>query len=106
MGKKVLVVDRRAHIGGNAYDHYDAAGVLGQSTGPTIFQHIAAKCSNTCPDSRSGAVPSPRPSTGGWAARAIPINLDNRQHPLWLSLNANQLTSSFAEQAERRESVK
>ena len=23
LGKKVLVVERRNHIGGNAYDHYD-----------------------------------------------------------------------------------
>lgn len=27
-GKKVLIVDRRPHIGGNAYDHYNYAGIL------------------------------------------------------------------------------
>ena len=36
-GKKVLVVDRRTHIGGNAYDHYDRAGVLVHKYGPHIF---------------------------------------------------------------------
>lgn len=36
-GKKVLVVDRRNHIGGNAYDHYDNAGVLVHKYGPHIF---------------------------------------------------------------------
>src|SRR5881296_2606394 len=36
-GKQVLLVDRRAHIGGNAYDHYDEAGVLVHKYGPHIF---------------------------------------------------------------------
>lgn len=36
-GKKVLVVDKRTHIGGNAYDHYDDHGVLVHRYGPHIF---------------------------------------------------------------------
>ena len=36
-GKKVLICDRRPHIAGNAYDHYDAAGVLIHRYGPHIF---------------------------------------------------------------------
>jgi UDP-galactopyranose mutase len=36
-GKKVLLCDRRPHLGGNAYDHYDAAGVLVHKYGPHIF---------------------------------------------------------------------
>ncbi|MGI8637069.1 MAG: NAD(P)-binding protein, partial [Segetibacter sp.] len=36
-GKKVLVVDRRTHIGGNAYDHYNDDGVLVHRYGPHIF---------------------------------------------------------------------
>jgi UDP-galactopyranose mutase len=35
--KRVLIIDRRAHIGGNAYDHYDAAGILVHHYGPHIF---------------------------------------------------------------------
>ena len=35
--KKVLIVDRRPHIGGNAYDHYDDAGILVHKYGPHIF---------------------------------------------------------------------
>jgi UDP-galactopyranose mutase len=34
---RVLLVDRREHIGGNAYDHYDQAGVLVHKYGPHIF---------------------------------------------------------------------
>jgi UDP-galactopyranose mutase len=36
-GKRVLVCDKRAHIGGNAYDFYDSAGVLIHKYGPHIF---------------------------------------------------------------------
>lgn len=36
-GKKVLVVDRRNHIAGNAYDHYNEAGLLVHKYGPHIF---------------------------------------------------------------------
>ncbi|HEX3700682.1 MAG TPA: UDP-galactopyranose mutase [Phenylobacterium sp.] len=37
LGKRVLLVDRRMHIGGNAYDERDAAGVLMHRYGPHIF---------------------------------------------------------------------
>ncbi len=36
-GKKVLVLERRGHIAGNAYDRYDGAGVLIHQYGPHIF---------------------------------------------------------------------
>ncbi len=42
-GKRVLVVDRRDHIGGNAYDHYDEHGVLVHKYGPHIFHTNSKK---------------------------------------------------------------
>lgn len=36
-GKRVLVIDRREHIGGNAFDHLDEAGILVHRYGPHIF---------------------------------------------------------------------
>lgn len=36
-GKRVLVIDRRDHIGGNAYDHRDEHGILVHRYGPHIF---------------------------------------------------------------------
>lgn len=36
-GKRVLVLERRGHIGGNAYDEYDEQGVLIHKYGPHIF---------------------------------------------------------------------
>jgi UDP-galactopyranose mutase len=41
-GRSVLVIDKRPHIGGNAYDEQDAAGVLVHPYGPHIF-HTNAK---------------------------------------------------------------
>jgi UDP-galactopyranose mutase len=37
LGRRVLVIDRRGHVGGNAYDELDAAGVLVHRYGPHIF---------------------------------------------------------------------
>src|SRR5215471_2045518 len=34
---QVLLLDRRPHIAGNAYDHHDAAGILMHQYGPHIF---------------------------------------------------------------------
>ena len=36
-GRSVLVIDRRPHIGGNAYDELDDAGILVHRYGPHIF---------------------------------------------------------------------
>ena len=36
-GTKVMICDVRNHIGGNAYDHYDNAGLLVHKYGPHIF---------------------------------------------------------------------
>jgi UDP-galactopyranose mutase len=37
-GKRSLVIDRRTHIGGNAFDRYDDAGVLIHPYGPHYFR--------------------------------------------------------------------
>ena len=37
VGYKILVIDRRSHIGGNAYDERDAQGILIHRYGPHIF---------------------------------------------------------------------
>lgn len=37
LGKRVLVVDKREHIAGNAYDHLDEHGILVHRYGPHIF---------------------------------------------------------------------
>ncbi len=37
LGKRVLLIDRRPHIGGNAYDHHNDDGLLIHRYGPHIF---------------------------------------------------------------------
>jgi UDP-galactopyranose mutase len=36
-GKQVLLIEKRDHIGGNSYDHYDEHGILVHKYGPHIF---------------------------------------------------------------------
>ncbi|HEY1144231.1 MAG TPA: UDP-galactopyranose mutase [Sphingomicrobium sp.] len=36
-GARILLIDRRPHVGGNAYDEKDAAGILYHKYGPHIF---------------------------------------------------------------------
>lgn len=43
LNKRVLLIDRRSHIGGNAYDHHDEAGVLIHRYGPHIFHTNAQR---------------------------------------------------------------
>ena len=43
LGKRVLLIDRRSHIAGNAYDHFDSAGVLVHRYGPHIFHTNAER---------------------------------------------------------------
>ncbi|GAB3539961.1 UDP-galactopyranose mutase [Pontibacter brevis] len=37
LNKKVLIIDKRPHIAGNAYDHYNEEGILVHKYGPHIF---------------------------------------------------------------------
>ena len=37
LNKKVLIIDKRNHIGGNAYDHFNKDGILVHKYGPHIF---------------------------------------------------------------------
>ena len=38
VGKKVVLIDKRDHIGGNCYDYYDSSGVLVHRYGPHYFR--------------------------------------------------------------------
>ncbi|WP_018479182.1 UDP-galactopyranose mutase [Pontibacter roseus] len=37
LNKKVLIIDKRPHIAGNAFDHYNESGILVHKYGPHIF---------------------------------------------------------------------
>lgn len=107
LGKKVLLVDKRNHVGGNAYDRYDDAGVLIHQYGPHIFhtnskpvfdylsqftkwrayQHRVLACVD------GQMVP-------------IPINLDTINQLYGLNLGSADLEKWFASVAEPREQIR
>jgi UDP-galactopyranose mutase len=106
-GKKVLLVDRRPHIGGNAFDHYDDAGVLVHKYGPHIFhtnsREVFEYLSSFTPwrpyEHRV------RASVDGQLV-PIPINLDTINQLYGLSLTSMQVEDFFASVAETRETVR
>ena len=101
-GDKVLLIDRRSHIGGNAYDHYDAAGVLIHRYGPHIFHTNAPVVFDYL-----SRFTKWRPYEHRVLAAVdgqllpIPINLDTVNRLYGLSLGSAELESFFAERAEK-----
>src|SRR4051794_15743587 len=45
-GQRVLLIDRRPHVGGNAYDEYNPDGVLVHRYGPHIFHTNSSQVAN------------------------------------------------------------
>jgi UDP-galactopyranose mutase len=105
-GKNVLVVDRRQHIGGNAYDHYNADGVLVHKYGPHIF-HTNSKDVFDYLSSFTAWRPYEhrvRASVEGMLV-PIPINLDTINTLYGTSLTAFDVEAFLATRAERRETI-
>ncbi len=92
-GKKVLVLERRDHIGGNAYDCPDAAGILIHQYGPHIFhtndrrvfdylsrftqwRRYQHRVIANLPRDNPEAVPAGK-KTGGLFFFPVPFNLDS-----------------------------
>jgi UDP-galactopyranose mutase len=106
-GKRVLVVDRRNHIGGNAYDHYDDAGLLVHKYGPHIFhtnsQAVFEYLSRFTAWRRYEH--RVRASVDGQLL-PIPINLDTINALYGLRLTAFEVEAFFAKMAEPCERVR
>ncbi|MDF2458913.1 MAG: putative UDP-galactopyranose mutase [Nitrospira sp.] len=100
-GKRVLIVDKRPHIGGNAYDEYDDEGVLIHKYGPHIFHTNSRDVFEYL--SRFTAW---RPYQHRVLASVdgqllpIPINLDTINRLYGLSLSSFELEEFFASKAE------
>jgi UDP-galactopyranose mutase len=106
-GKKVLLVDRRPHIGGNAYDCYDDAGILIHKYGPHIF-HTNSKEVFEYLSTFTEWRPYEhrvRASVDGQLV-PIPINLDTINQLYGLSLNSMEVEGFFASMAEARDSIR
>ena len=100
-GKRVLLIDKRRHIGGNAYDCHDDAGILVHKYGPHIFHTNSAEVFEYL-----GRFTAWRPYQHRVMASVdgqlvpIPINLDTINRIYGLHLTAMQLRPFFEELAE------
>lgn len=106
LGLKVLVVDKRHHVGGNAYDTYDANGILIHPYGPHIFHTNSAAIFDYLSRFTQWRPYQHRvlASVDGQLV-PIPINLETVNRLYGLSLGADELEEWFARRAEKRERI-
>lgn len=101
-GEKVLIIDRRSHIGGNAYDHFDEAGILIHRYGPHIFHTNSEMIFFYLSQFTDWRFYEHRVlARVDGKLLPIPINLDTVNRLYGLSLDPNSLESFFAERAEK-----
>ena len=106
-GKKVLIVDKRNHIGGNAYDHYDEAGILVHKYGPHIFHTNSRDVFDYL--SRFTEWRPYQHRVRAWVdgqLLPIPINLDTVNRLYGLNLTSFQVEEFFQSVAEARPQVR
>jgi UDP-galactopyranose mutase len=105
-GKKVLIIDRRNHIAGNAYDHYNEAGVLVHKYGPHIFHTNSADVFQYLTQFTDWRPYEHRvrASVDGQLV-PIPINLDTVNTLYGLNLSSFELEEFFKKIAEPRETI-
>ena len=106
-GQRVLIVDRRPHIGGNAYDCYDDAGVLIHPYGPHIF-HTNSKDVFEYLSRFTEWRPYQHRVLASVDGQLlpIPINLDTVNRLYGLNLTSFQVEEFFASVAEKVEQVR
>ncbi len=106
-GYKVLICDRRPHIGGNAFDHYDADGILIHKYGPHIFHTNARRVYDYL-----STFTEWRPYQHRVLAAVdgqllpVPINLDTVNRLYGLTLTSFELEQFFASVAEPIERIR
>lgn len=105
--KSVLLVDRRPHIGGNAYDHYNEHGILVHKYGPHIFHtnsrdvfEYLSRFTEWRPYEHHVLA-----SVDGQLL-PMPINLDTLNQLYGLKMNSFEAETFLASLAEKREQIK
>lgn len=100
-GKKVLLIDKRSHIGGNAYDHYDEAGILVHKYGPHIFHTNSSDVFSYLSHFTEWRNYQHRvlASVDGQHFE-LPVNLNTVNAMYGLNLNSSELDDFFASKAE------
>jgi UDP-galactopyranose mutase len=107
MGKQVLLVDRRPHIAGNAYDHYDDAGILVHKYGPHIFHTNCREVFDYLSRFTEWRQYQHRvlASVDGQLV-PIPINLDTINQLYGLNLTSFEMDKFLSERAEKKADVR
>ena len=105
--KKVLIIDQRNHIAGNAFDYYNEDGVLIHKYGPHIFHTNAKSVIDYL-----GQFTEWRPYEHRVLASVdgqlvpIPINLNTINQLYGLNLCSEKLEAFFEKRAEKVDRVK
>lgn len=100
-GKKILLIDKRNHIGGNAYDYYNNDGILVHKYGPHIFHTNSEDVYNylsrftTWRNYQHHVL-----SAVDGQLLPIPINLNTINAFYGLQLNSTEIEAFFASKAE------
>lgn len=106
-GKTVAVIDRRPHIGGNAYDHYNEQGLLVHRYGPHIFHTNSQEIFHYLSQFTAWRPYEHRvlASVDG-RLLPIPINLDTVNRLYDLDLSSDDLERFLASRAEPRQEIR
>ena len=106
-GKKVLLVDKRPHIAGNAYDCHDAAGVMIHKYGPHIFHTNSKEVFDYLSNFTQWRQYQHRvlASVDGQLV-PIPINLDTINSLYGLNLDSSQVEAWFEARAEKKDQIR
>jgi UDP-galactopyranose mutase len=106
-GKSVLLCDQREHIGGNAYDRYDDAGILVHEYGPHIFHTNSADVfSYLSRFTRWHPYEHKVKAQVDGKLLPIPINLDTVNELYGFNLSSDELTAYFEEVREARDVIR
>ena len=104
--KKILIVDKRNHIGGNTYDYYNEEGILVHKYGPHIFHTNSEEVFNYL-----GRFTEWRPyehrvlaSVDGMLV-PIPINLETINKLYGMNLNSSEVDDFLKSKAEQKTQV-
>jgi UDP-galactopyranose mutase len=105
--ERVLLIDRRNHIGGNAYDRYDDDGLLIHQYGPHIFHTNSKQIFDYLSRFTEWRFYEHRVlAEVDDMLVPIPINLDTVNKLYGLDLTSEQLQDWFAERAEKIGEIK
>ncbi len=107
LGQRVLIVDKRSHIAGNAYDQYNDDGLLVHTYGPHIFHTNAKRVFDYLSRFTEWRPYEHRvlASVDGQLV-PIPINLDTINKLYGLKLTSFEVEAFFKSVAEPRETIR